>query len=850
MSEIINKLNNIFTKVLLITLCSAFFIACNAVKRVPDGQFLLVDNKITINDTINKDSDVGSIPLQQPNIKFLKKPFALYTYNLAKPNPDSVFYNKYIKDTIKFRKLSNIISEKQVYKLGESFWHKGRHNLLKKIGEPPVIVDANRSKRSLQRLQQYYFNNGYFNNFGNFSIDSIANKKAVINYNLTLGHQYLIDSISHKIQSVQLDSMFQKIKAKSFIKTNEPYQSEKFEQERKRLTDYFRNHGVYNFQKNYITFQVDTINTNKKANIKYQIDYLQKRVGDSINYYPFKVHRIKKIQVFLDQKKSLDKGEDAIDSLTYEGINFISKGKLKYKPKAISNAIFLKLNQIYSDEKVSQTHQVLNNLKMFNFPSINIEEQIDSTGVVANIYLQSKERYGFGYANDIISNNIQQIGLIANTSFSIRNIFKRAETLEFGVRANIGSSKDIATDNDRFFNIFEFGIDSRLSFPRILLPFKTDKFIPYYMLPTTNFNVGFTKQTNIGLNKENLTSNFNYNWQPNKRSNFSFDLFSIQYVNNLNINNYYNVYQSSFNQLNNIANRYDFSEPFKDENGFLTIPNGADNFILAAIGNADVTDTDLRSIIRILERKFRLTQNNLILSSAIAYSKNTRKSPNDFTFSVFKARLESAGNLLSLFAKKDEATQTGSIFNVAYSQFVKTDLEFSKQWDLKKSNVMAIRGFVGFAKPYGNSTNIPFIKSYFAGGSNDIRAWRPYSLGPGRAEGLFDFNEANFKLTFNAEYRFNIYRSFKGALFADAGNIWHLMDDFGDDDEIGFKGISSLKDLALATGFGIRYDLSMFVIRLDLGFKTYNPALPMGDRWFTDFKLKKSVLNIGVNYPF
>ena len=110
-------------------------------------------------------------------------------------------------------------------------------------------------------------------------------------------------------------------------------------------------------------------------------------MGDSIVNFPFKISRIKKIQVFVDQKKDLE--VNTIDSVTYKGINFISKGPLRYKPKALFNAIFLKLNDIYSDEKVSQTNQVINNLKMFNFPIIQIEELKDSTGLVSNIYLQN-----------------------------------------------------------------------------------------------------------------------------------------------------------------------------------------------------------------------------------------------------------------------------------------------------------------------------------------------------------------------------------------------------------------------------------------------------------------------------
>jgi len=89
----------------------------------------------------------------------------------------------------------------------------------------------------------------------------------------------------------------------------------------------------------------------------------------------------------------------------------------------------------------------------------------------------------------------------------------------------------------------------------------------------------------------------------------------------------------------------------------------------------------------------------------------------------------------------------------------------------------------------------------------------------------------------------------KGAFFADAGNIWNVFDNV-EDPNATFNGFESLEDLALGTGFGLRYDFTYFVIRLDTGFKTYNPALEKSKRWFSDFNLNDAVFNIGINYPF
>ena len=112
-----------------------------------------------------------------------------------------------------------------------------------------------------------------------------------------------------------------------------------------------------------------------------------------------------------------------------------------------------------------------------------------------------------------------------------------------------------------------------------------------------------------------------------------------------------------------------------------------------------------------------------------------------------------------------------------------------------------------------------------------------------------EFNEANFKLALNLEYRFKMFGNFNGALFSDIGNIWNIFDDTNESSR-SFDGFKDLDVLAIGSGFGLRYNLGYFVFRLDTGFKTYNPVLENKDRWFSDFNFKNAVFNIGLNYPF
>ena len=335
------------------------------------------------------------------------------------------------------------------------------------------------------------------------------------------------------------------------------------------------------------------------------------------------------------------------------------------------------------------------------------------------------------------------------------------------------------------------------------------------------------------------------------------DLINIQYVRNINPYNYFNVYRSSYSTLNDFAQTYNANPSFVDANGNLTISEGgADNFINDVLQGNTVLNSDdsaYKNIRSINERKKRLTENNLIFASNFTFTKSTKTDLLDNTFSIFKTKIESAGNFLNLLhgISKEPLNANGkkTFLDVEYSQYIKTEFDFIKHWDLGRRNVFATRGFFGIAIPYGNSNSIPFSRSYFGGGSNDNRAWQSYGLGPGRSGGINDFNEANMKIALSAEYRLNIFGKWNAALFADAGNIWNVWDNV-EDKNYTFNGFKSLKDLALGTGMGIRYDFSFFIGRLDFGFKTYNPAKPESERWLKDVRFDKSVINIGINYPF
>jgi outer membrane protein assembly factor BamA len=284
------------------------------------------------------------------------------------------------------------------------------------------------------------------------------------------------------------------------------------------------------------------------------------------------------------------------------------------------------------------------------------------------------------------------------------------------------------------------------------------------MLPTTQFGVGFTGQRNIGLDKQTFNGRLRYNWFPKKNTTNTFDLLNLQYVRNLNPVNYFNVYQNSFNRLETIAiSSYPTPDDFliQNSNGTTRLDiNRADDFmtLVNSDTNFQTTNTnDYRTVRNIRQRKDRLIQDNLILASNYNLIKDNRENVFDTDFSIFRFKLELAGNLLNAVSGLVDLDKNENgefeINNVAFSQYVKTELDYIKLWDLGRDNVLALRTFAGVAMPLGNAATIPFSKSFFAGGSNDNRAWTAYNLGPGRSDNNNEFNEANLKIALSLEHR-------------------------------------------------------------------------------------------------
>ncbi len=815
-----------------------FLSSCSTIKYVSEDELLLTKNTIYVDSVKSSKSEVSDLLLQRPNAKALGLPLSLYFYNLGNPNgsKDVPEWKKNHPKT--YNTFKKIFSEKQSISVANSFI--GFNNWFLENGEAPVIIEDKKIKRTKQNLANYYFTEGYFRSKVSSKKDTLSEKKGAINYYITKGKPSFLDSIYTTIKSPVLDSIYKRNTAGSFLKKGKQYKNENFIKETDRIIQLFRNKGIYHFNENNILFDNDTLKEYTKTNVEIAIsDRLIENNGEYTSK-PFRVQKIKQINIFTDYLYKL-RNNAFKDTMNYKGIDYFAYKKLKYNPKYLSQSVFLKPGQVYTDSLRNLTRNHIRGLKNFKTTSIRYTELNDDE-LEANIYLTPIEKYTLGLETELARSNIRTFDVSAKFSITNRNTFKGAENFKFSVSGSYFNSTSGLG--------WEVGSNISLEVPRFMAPFGLNKLVPKRMYPKTIFYTGISIQKNIALDKQNISLGIDYKWQYDKKRSIQLELINTQYIRNLNVDNYFSIYSSEYDELSEVVTAYDSTYTLPDPNSSENVAEIVSYMNTISSDNSfeDSNPTEYQDNLNILNRYNIITSDFLIPVIAYNFTYNNQENNKDADFSYFKVRIANSGNIMGLLSNTTNSKGQKTAFKLPLAQYFKTDFEYKKFWSLSENSVLAHRSFIGAIVTYNNS-DIPFSKSYFAGGSNDIRAWRTYDLGPGsRAQGL-EYNIGSLKFLSSFEYRFNVVGSLKSALFVDIGNIWDITNSSLVDDASRFTGIKSLSDMAVGAGFGIRYDLKFLVARLDLGFKVREPYLT-NSRWFQNTNFSNAVYNIGINYPF
>ncbi len=810
--------------------------SCSTTKHVPVNELLLTKNTITVDNVERNDEKLKELLLQRTNARAIGLPLSLYFYNLGNPK-GSQDVDEWKKNHPKwYNTFKDIFSEKQSIAVANSFI--GLNQWYLNNGQAPEIISDKKTKSTVNNLRMYFQTEGYFRAKVWSKKDTVGEKKGAISYFVEKNKPSFLDSIKINIRSQVLDSIYTREKGNSFLKVGEQYKNQSFINEANRLVKLFRNNGVYHFNENYIEFINDTLKDYQKT--KVELGILDRLVEQDGNYIskPFKIQKIKNINVYTDYTYN-KRNVPYLDSISYNGVTFFAHEKLRYNPKYLSQSVFIKPNQIYTDSLRNLTQSHLRALRNFKSTSIRYSSLMnDDEGLEANIFLTPREKYTIGVETELSRSNIRNFDISAKFSITNRNTFKGSEIFKLSFSGGYFNSSNGPG--------YEIGTNASLEVPRFMAPFGLHKLVPKRMQPRTIFSSGLNIQKNIALDKQNISLGVDYRWNFNRKKSIQLELINAQYVRNLNVSNYFNIYRSEYRSLIDIGKNTipNITPPENIPGNFEAITNYA--ISIASSPNLSASDATILS--NIINRYIIVTSDFLIPEIAYAFTYNNQENVKDNDFSYFRFRIANSGNIMGLLSNKTNENNQKTVFKIPVAQYFKTDIEYKKFWDLGQNNVIAHRTLLGAIITYGNSA-IPFSRSYFAGGSNDIRAWRTYELGPGRRLPGLEYNIGSLKFLTSFEYRFDIAGSLKSAIFMDAGNIWDITNSPLIDKESRFSGLKSLTDIAVGTGFGVRYDFKFLIARLDLGFKVREPYLT-DKRWFQNFGFSNAVYNIGINYPF
>lgn len=670
--------------------------------------------------------------------------------------------------------------------------------LIKKMGEPPVVLSDLSLEKNNAVLQSHLENRGFFR-AGVTGETEIKNRRAKAIYTVQPGTQYTINEVQFQEDSSQLLQAINRTKRRTLLKTGEPFDLDVVKEERLRIDTRLKQRGFYFFSPDHLLIDVDSTAGN------HQVD-LYVNLKPSTPAKARHVYRINDVVIY--PRYSINAAESDTNrqhAQLHQGYYVVDSSQF-YKPKLFQQAMQFNKGDIYNRAEHNATLNRLINLNIFKFVRNRFEEAGDTT-LNAYYYLtpQPKKSLRVEIGGNTKSNNLT--GSQLTVGFTNRNTFRGGEILT--VSATGGMEVQVS-GQFRGYNTFRLGAEANLAIPRFLIPFVQINPRGGFV-PRTQAQLGYdilNRQKLYTLNS--FKGAFGYNWKETRDKEHTFYPVSVQYVQPVRVSQLY---------LENMQN-----------------------------------DPTLRNVI---DTQFILGANYSYLLNQLAGKRRN----NAF---YYNGLVDLSGNIAGLLKRNIiKSGDTARFFGAPFSQYLKLENDFRYYRDLGGENVWANRLIAGVGFPYGNSRELPFIKQFFIGGNNSLRAFRSRSLGPGTYEprdvgnkGFIPDQSGDIKLELNSELRFKIVKPIYGALFADAGNIW-LYNENPDKPGAAFSK-SFLKEMAVGGGLGVRVDITFIVVRLDVAIPLRKPWLLEKERWVIDridfgnrdWRKENIIFNLAIGYPF
>lgn len=685
------------------------------------------------------------------------------------------------------------------------------NRMLLKYGEPPVLYSDPLTGISAEQIRLHLNNKGYLN----AEVDTTVikkDKKANVTYDVTGNEPHRIRTFHDSINAVDttIYNILSETKRLDIIKEGDIFDREVLEKGRISMTNQLRNRGYYNFLRDNFYYLADTTVGTHQVDLTLGLD----NPSDSTVHKQYYIRDVTIVsgvdRLILDDSTK----HFMLDTIQHRGLKIVTEGDQLLLPQAIYYNTFLRPGRLYSDRIVERSYSSLNSLGPIHQTAINLTpvETNDSNYIDANIVLFPGNMHYMQFGVDG-TNSQGDLGVAASAMYEHRNIFKGGERL----RVRLNAAYEFITTSDSLNLIdksfYEYGADATLNIPQLLLPWIMQR-LRDRPSASTEFSIGanFQKRPEYFRQFFNLANRFQWS---------SYDWHMAHVLEPIGITYVRMPWKSEL-----------FEERYLDEKT---------NPILKFSYEEQM----------IVRSAYNLTYTNFNRISSADMPKIPLRIRTGVEVAGWIPRVVSA-----LGGSKTNKDGQEEIWRIPYAEYVKGDIDFAPIYNIDDNNALAARAAIGVIIPYGNSQVPPFEKRYFGGGANSVRGWSTRTLGPGtynRDSTGFDFGNkiGEIKLDFSVEYRRKLNKLFELGTFIDAGNIWTIKD-YVEQPGGKFEWSSFYKELAVAYGAGIRLNLNFLLLRLDVGMKAHNPAMPAGQRW-TIFKpdvRRDMALHFAIGYPF
>lgn len=716
----------------------------------------------------------------------------------------------YVRQTSNAKWFSLVKIPMYIYSAAGRDSTKWINRLLYRMGDAPRIYDPELTEETREQMEQAVRNMGYMG----AQVDAVEVRKGnrlKVHYVIRAGEPYTVGSVAYVIDDYRIAEYLRADSVHRMLAPGMRFDVNVLDQERQRITQYLQNRGYFRFNKDFITYQADTTLYSKQVGLTLKLAPYRRKKEDTPA--PHKQYHIRDVNFIFDSDFSdlSTTGLAGLDSVRSGGVNFYYKDKLYLRPRVITDYNRLQTGDLYRLRNVQSTYNALGRLNILKYSNIRFEEDVKSDSACLDAFVTLSRNKNKSVAFEIEgTNSAGDLGAAASVSYMHRNLFKGSETFSIKIRGAYEAITGLEGYANS--NYMEYAVEAGLNFPEFMFPFLSSDF-KRRIRATSEVTVKYNWQIRPEFERTVASAAWSYKWSK-RRASHRFDVFDLNYIYMPYRSETFRSYLDEMDQRNPLL-RYSYEDLF------------------------------------IVRMGYTYTYN----SSGAASMKTAQRNSYSIRFNI-----EESGNLLYAFSKivnrhpkNGEAFQMG---NIDFAQYVKMDIDYAKNFMIDYRNSLVFHVGVGVAVPYGNSKSLPFEKLYFSGGANSVRGWSVRSLGPGGYRG--DANSLDYvnhtgdiKLDLNLEYRTHLFWKLNGAAFIDAGNVWTIRSrDMQPEGQ--FKFDRFYKQLAVAYGLGIRFDLDFLILRFDGGMKAVNPMYTGKDRYpivSPDFK-RDFTFHFAVGYPF